>query len=118
MDNYFIDRDKTPKDANGFFDFEALEALDIDHLQRDLQKLILGEPVQLPHYNFKSGCQEVGDWVLLQPGQVIILEGIHGLNPKLLPSIPVEQTFRIYASDLTQLNLDRYNRVSTTDTRL
>jgi uridine kinase len=118
MDNYFVDRDKTPRDPNGQFDFEALEALDTQKLVIDLQKLISGEPVQLPHYNFKTGCQELGDIVQLHPGQLIILEGIHGLNPHLLPSIPSEWTFRIYTSALTQLNLDRQNRISTTDTRL
>ena len=118
MDNYFVEREKTPRDANGNFDFEALEALDTDRMQHDLQSLIQGRPVHIPSYNFRTGKQEEGELVELQPGQVIILEGIHGLNPRLLPTIPVEQTFRIYTSDLTQLNLDRYNRVSTTDTRL
>jgi uridine kinase len=118
MDNYFIDRDKTPRDDNGQFDFEALEALDTQKLVKDLQHLSSGEPVQLPHYNFKDGCQELGDTVQLQSGQLIILEGIHGLNPNLLTSIPTEWTFRIYTSALTQLNLDRQNRISTTDTRL
>jgi uridine kinase len=118
MDNYFVDREKTPRDENGQFDFEALEALDIQQLAADLQSLSSGEAVQLPHYNFKAGQQEVGDIVQLQPGQLIILEGIHGLNPNLLPSIPHEWTFRIYTSALTQLNLDRQNRISTTDTRL
>jgi uridine kinase len=118
MDNYFVDRDKTPRDDKGQFDFEALEALDTEKLVEDLQHLLSGEPVQLPHYNFKAGCQELGDIVQLQPGQLIILEGIHGLNPNLLPSIPSEWTFRIYTSALTQLNLDRQNRISTTDTRL
>jgi uridine kinase len=118
MDNYFVDREMTPRDEKGQFDFESLEALDTTKLGEDLQRLLSGEPVQLPHYNFKSGRQELGDLVQLQPGQLIILEGIHGLNPNLLLSIPAEWTFRIYTSALTQLNLDRQNRISTTDTRL
>lgn len=118
MDNYFVDREKTPRDEKGEYDFEALEALEIQKLERDLQRLSYGKLVQLPRYNFKDGRQEAGDIVQLQPGQLIILEGIHGLNPNLLPSIPPEWTFRIYVSALTQLNLDRQNRISTTDTRL
>jgi uridine kinase len=118
MDNYFVDREMTPRDEKGQFDFESLEALDTTKLGEDLQRLLSGEPVQLPHYNFKSGRQELGDLVQLQPGQLIILEGVHGLNPNLLLSIPAEWTFRIYTSALTQLNLDRQNRISTTDTRL
>lgn len=118
MDNYFVNREKTPRDENGNYDFEALEALDVPRLNTDLAALIRGEQVQLPHYNFKTGSSEVGDMVQLQPGQLVVCEGIHGLNPKLITSIPSGQTYRIYVSALTQLNLDRYNRISTTDTRL
>jgi uridine kinase len=118
LDNYFVDREHTPRDERGEFDFEALGALDIGRLNHDLQLLIHGDRVQLPRYDFKSGRQQPGELVQLQPGQLIILEGIHGLNPKLVPELPPATTFRIYASALTQLNLDRYNRVSTTDTRL
>jgi uridine kinase len=118
MDNYFVDRDKTPRDQNGEFDFEALEALDVARLESDLQKLIRGEEVQLPRYDFKSGISQPGEVVRLSKDQLIILEGIHGLNPRLLPHFPPEQTYRIYVSCLTQLNLDRHNRISTTDTRL
>ena len=118
MDNYFIDREKTALGEDGRPDFEALQAVDTTQLNQDLQRLIAGERIQLPRYNFLTGKSEPGDTVKLDPGQVIILEGIHGLNPDLLPNIPVEQTFKIYASALTQLNLDRHNRISTTDTRL
>jgi uridine kinase len=118
MDNYFVNRDETPKDKDGHPDFEALQALDTHRLARDLSHLVAGEAVRMPHYDFKTGCQEPGDLIQLQPGQMVILEGIHGLNPDLLPDFPVGQTFRIYASALTQLNLDRHNRISTTDTRL
>jgi uridine kinase len=118
LDDYFVDREKSPVDENGQLDYEALKALDLNRLNHDLKGLISGTEIQLPNYNFKTGRQGVGDIVRLRCDQIIILEGIHGLNPDLLPGIPMEQTFRIYASALTQLNLDSYNRVSTTDTRL
>jgi uridine kinase len=118
MDNYFVDRDKTPLDENGKPDFETINALDRIKLSKHLSRLIAGEQVQLPKYNFVTGKRELGDKVQLKTGEIIILEGIHGLHPELLTSIPEEQTFRIYVSALTQLNLDRHNRISTTDTRL
>jgi len=118
LDNYFLPRDRTPLDEDGKPDFEALEALDLALLAEHLQKLIQGEKVQLPRYNFRSGLSEAGDEIQLQPGQPIILEGIHGLNPRLIPDALSNEVFRIYVSALTQLNLDRHNRVSTTDTRL
>ena len=118
MDNYFVDRDKTPLDENGQPDFESIRTLDTERLARDLKELIMGQQVHLPHYNFIAGQSESGDMVQLKSGEIIILEGIHGLNPELIPDIPQGKTFRIYVSALTQLNLDRHNRVSTTDTRL
>jgi uridine kinase len=118
VDNFFVDRDKTPRDARGELDFEHLEAIDLKRLNHDLKKLIAGDKVRLPHYNFHTGSSEKGEKVQLAPDQIIIVEGIHGLNPRLVPEIPQEQLFRIYLSALTQLNLDRHNRVSTTDTRL
>jgi uridine kinase len=87
-------------------------------LNEDLKHLILGEKVRIPHYNFRLGVSEPGEEILIRPDQLVILEGIHGLNPNLLPEIPADQTFRIYVSCLTQINLDRHNRISTTDTRL
>lgn len=118
MDNYFVDREKTPRNKNGQFDFEALTALDIARLEEDLNRLVSGDEVQLPRYDFKQGLSQPGEVVRLSKDQIIILEGIHGLNPHLLPHIPADQTYRIYVSCLTQLNLDRHNRISTTDTRL
>jgi len=118
MDNYFVDREDTPKDKSGKFDFEALGAMDTKKLASDLKRLIAGEEIQMPLYNFREGKSQPGQVVKLRPDQMIILEGIHGLNPKLLPDIDPASTFKIYASCLTQLNLDRYNRISTTDTRL
>ncbi len=118
LDNFFVDRELTPRDKVGEFDYEALGAIDLLRLNHDLRKLIAGERVQLPKYDFLTGEQGEGEVIQLAPDQIIILEGIHGLNPELVPEIPPENTFRIYVSALTQLNLDRLNRVSTTDTRL
>ena len=117
MDNYFVNRADTPLDEEGNFDFEHLDAVNRELLNEHIQRLIAGEKVQLRQYNFHSGINEPGDEIQLDPGQMIILEGIHGLNPKLLEGFPPEQTSRIYVSCLTQLNLDRHNRISTTDTR-
>jgi len=118
LDNYFLDRDKTPLDKDGKPDFESIEALDLPLLAEHLGKLIRGEEAQLPRYNFKTGMSEAGDVIQLKSGQPIILEGIHGLDPRLIPDHLQNEVFRIYISALTQLNLDRHNRVSTTDTRL
>lgn len=118
LDNYFIDRAKTPLGEDGKPDFERLEALDITRLALDIEKLLSGEKVQLPRYNFKAGMSEVGDSIQLKDGQPLILEGIHGMNPRLISERWTGAAFRIYVSALTQLNLDRHNRVSTTDTRL
>jgi uridine kinase len=118
MDKYFVDREHTPLDENGEWNFEDLRAVNHQKLSKDLKRLLNGDEVQLPDYDFKTGTSRKGDKVLLRPGQIIILEGIHGLNPDLLTDFPRSSTFRIYVSALTQLNLDRHNRVSTTDTRL
>jgi uridine kinase len=119
MDNYFVNRDLTPRDEKGQLDYESLDALNRKQLGEDIRRMIAGEAVLLPKYNFKTGCSEAGDRTIqLRPDQILILEGIHGLNPNLIPDVPAEMTFRIYVSCLTQLNLDRHNRISTTDTRL
>ena len=118
LDNYFIDRAKTPLDSDGKPDFENLEALDLVRLAQDIEKIISGEKVQLPRYNFKSGMSEAGDVIQLKDGQPLILEGIHGMNPRLISDRWSGSAFRVYVSALTQINLDRHNRVSTTDTRL
>jgi len=118
IDNYFVNREDTPLDPLGQPDFESLHAVDTHRLEHDLSRLIDGKVVHIPHFNFKTGRREPGDETLLKPDQVVILEGIHGLNPQLISNFPTQQTFRIYISALTQLNLDRHNRISTTDTRL
>lgn len=118
LDNYFVDRELTPRDEKGDYDFESIEALNHDQLSEDLRRLIAGEVVQIPRYDFISGRSTPGDEIELISGEIVILEGIHGLSPDLLIGLQPEQTFRVYVSALTQLNLDRHNRVSTTDTRL
>jgi uridine kinase len=118
MDNFFVDRDKTPRDESGELDFDAFEALDRDRLNEDLKRLLSGQEVTLPRFDFQTGKQTEGDMVQMPEGAVIIMEGIHGLNPELLPRFTATESYRIYVSALTQLNLDRHNRISTTDTRL
>ncbi len=118
LDNYFHNREDTPRDENGEYDFEALEALDITFFNGQLQALLKGDEVQLPKFNFFTGAREMGQTVRLRPEQIVIVEGIHGLNPSLIYALPNEVLYRVYVSALTQLNLDRHNRVPTTDTRL
>lgn len=118
LDNYFVNREETPRDEFGEYDFEALEALDLALFNEHLQSLMAGDEVQLPHFNFRTGQREPGPTVQLDPDQLIIVEGIHGLNPRLVYSLAEGIVYRIYVSALTQLNLDRHNRVPTTDTRL
>ncbi|MEK7439573.1 MAG: nucleoside kinase [Chloroflexota bacterium] len=118
MDDYFLDRDKTPKDERGEYDFESVRALDLDRFNSNLLELLNGKEVTLPHYDFITGTSGTGETLRLSKDVVIIGEGIHGLNPELVPNIERERVLRIYISALTQLNLDRHNRVSTTDTRL
>ena len=118
MDSYFVNREDTPKDAEGNYDFERLEALDLRLFNEQLLRLMAGGEVQLPRFNFVTGKREAGATIRLAPDQILLVEGIHGLNPRLVPNIPLERIYRIYISALTQLNLDRHNRVPTTDTRL
>jgi uridine kinase len=118
LDNYFVDREKTPRDEQGEYDYESLGALDVPLFNRDLLRLHNGEKVALPRYNFRTGLRETGDKVQLRPDHVIIVEGIHGLNPNLVPDVPPEVSYRIYVSALTQLNIDKHNRIPTTDTRM
>jgi len=118
LDNYFVDRDKTPLDSCGEYDFEHLLAVDLQRLNEQLLDLLEGHEVRLPRYNFRLGKREEGELLRLSKDHVILLEGIHGLNPDLVPSVPEERSYRIYVSALTQLNLDHYNRVPTTDSRL
>ncbi len=118
MDNYFVNRENTPRDEKGNYDFEALEAMNIPLLTDNMNRLIHGEEVQLPRYDFKEGKAVPGKVLKLKKDQIMILEGIHGLDPRLLPTLDPSQMYRIFISPLTQLNMDRYNRVSTVDTRL
>lgn len=118
MDMYFIDRELTPRDRNGDYDFEALHAINLPLFNRHLLQLMAGEETQLAHFDFVKGKSSNGIIAKLKPNQIIIVEGIHGLNPGLVPDIPSDKIYRIYVSALTQLNTDIHNRVSTTDVRL
>jgi uridine kinase len=118
LDDYFVDREQTPRDANGQYDYETIGALDVALFNEHLLGLMAGRPVQLPHYNFVTGARESGTTITLGKNDILVVEGIHGLNPDLVPGLPPESVYRVYVSALTQLNLDRHNRVSTTDTRL
>lgn len=118
LDDYFVDRDQTPRDASGQLDYETLQTLDLALFNQHLLDLMAGRATQLPRYNFVSGRREPGPTITLSANDVLIVEGIHGLNPALVPGLPPESVYRVYVSALTQLNLDRHNRVSTTDTRL
>jgi uridine kinase len=119
LDNYFINREHTPRDENGEFDFESLDALNLKLFNEHLDKLIKGEEVEIPVYNFKAGTSEPsGISIRVPDGEPIIIEGIHGLNDRLTWAIPQEKKFKIYVSALTQLNIDNTNRIPTTDSRL
>lgn len=118
MDNYFVNRDDTPRDDKGEFDFETLEAVDLSLFRRQLRSLLEGEAVQLPAYDFQLGARQLGSELKMVADQVLIVEGIHGLNPRVVQGLPQEAIFRIFISAFTQLNLDKHNRVPTTDTRM
>lgn len=119
LDDYFVDREDTPLDENGNYDFECLDALDHALFNEHLIRLIQGEEVELPTYNFNTGKREFnGHMLKLNPSDLIIVEGIHGLNDLLTRSIPKGLKFKIYVSALTQLNLDKHNRIPTTDLRI
>ena len=119
LDDYFVDRDRTPKDESGEYDFEALEAIDLELLNKDLTRLMAGESVEVPRYDFITGSRKWHENPLkLGERSVIIMEGIHALNPRLTPSIPREHKFGIYASCLTSVAMDNLTRIQTTDNRL
>lgn len=119
LDNYFVDREKTPKDSDGSFNFEALEAIDIAYFNQDLKRLLAGEAVTLPIFDFVEGRRHPAkEATVLEEGQPVVIEGIHGLNEALTPAIPAENKYKIYVSALTQLNIDSHNRIKTTDNRL
>lgn len=119
VDNYFVEREENPVDENGDFDFECLEAVDVELFNRQLGDLLAGKEVVLPRFNFVTGHKEYGSGVKkLGENDVLVIEGIHCLNPKLTESLPDENKFKIYISALTQLNIDEHNRIPTTDGRL
>ena len=119
IDDYFVNREHTPKDEVGQYDFEALEAIDVDLFNSHVNKLIQGEEVEIPRFNFVTGQREYkGHRIKLDKEDILVVEGIHGLNEKLSYAIPKENKFKVYISCLTQLNIDYHNRIPTTDTRL
>ncbi len=119
IDNYFVDRDDTPLDEDGNYNFEALEAIDLELFNNHLMRLVQGEEVEIPFFNFAKGHREyIGKKIKIEEDQPILIEGIHGLNDKLTEMIPQDLKFKIYVSSLTQLNIDCHNRIPTTDTRL
>ena len=114
-----MDRDKCPRDENGELDFECLESLDVELFNHDMNELLAGKAVNLPIFNFKTGKREYKDKIMqLGKDDVLVIEGIHGLNDKLSYSLPVESKFKIYISALTQLNIDEHNYLPTTDGRM
>ena len=118
-DNYFVERAETPKDENGEYDFETIEALDLKLFNEHLTKLINGEEIEVPTFDFKDGTKVYnGNKMKLGENDILVIEGIHSLNDRLTSTIPKENKFKIYLSDLTVLNIDYFNRISTTDTRL
>ncbi len=119
VDNYFVEREQTPKDEFGNYNFEDIEAVDLKLLNEHLVKLLNGEEIEVPTFDFKEGKKYYkGNTMKLEDDEVLVMEGIHCLNDKLTPAIPKEQKFKIYISALTVLNIDYYNRISTTDTRI
>ena len=118
MDNYFVNREDTPVDENGEYDFEAIEAIDVPLFSKHLLDLFQGRTIQQPKFNFQTGARETGTSLTLALDQVLLIEGIHGLNPRLVAGLPDTATYRVFISAFTQLNLDRHNRVPTTDTRM
>lgn len=119
VDDYFVNRENTPKDEFGNFNFECIHAIDIEQFNKDMTALLNGETVELPSFNFKAGKREYkGNYKKLGPEDILVIEGIHGLNDELSYSLPKESKFKIYISALTQLNIDEHNRIPTTDGRL
>lgn len=119
LDNYFKDREFTPKDENGNYDFETIDAMDLDLFNSDMARLLAGEEVEIPTFNFTLGKKEYkGKKMKLNEGDVLVAEGIHALNPKMTSGLPNDSKFKVYISALTQLNIDEHNRIPTTDGRL
>jgi uridine kinase len=119
VDNYFVEREQTPRDENGEYDFEDIEAIDLELFNKDLTALLKGETINCPEFDFSVGTKRYkGKTMHLAEDEILVIEGIHCLNDKLTSQIPKEQKYKVYISDLTVLNMDRLNRISTTDTRL
>ena len=119
LDDYFIDRVNTPLDEDGEYDFESLYALDLEQFNKDLNALIAGEEVELPYYNFETGQREYrGNRIKLGENTILLIEGIHGLNPELTAHIEEKMKYKLYVSALTTISIDDHNWIPTTDNRL
>ena len=119
LDNYFVDRELTPKDQNGEYDFEALGAMDLKFLGEQLNDLLAGKEVEIPKFDFKEGKRYFdGERMQLHDKDILIMEGIHALNPAMIPDVDNSKVFRVYASALTSLSLDENNNISTSDNRM
>lgn len=119
LDNYFVDREHTPKDENGEYDFESLEAMDLKLLNQQLNDMVEGKTVEIPIFDFKTGCKKpAGRLMHLEEKDILIMEGIHALDPAMVPDVKSSHIFRVYASALTSLNVDENNNISTSDNRL
>ena len=119
VDDYFVNRENTPKDENGDYNFECLEAIDVEQFNKDMLELLDGKTVEMPSFNFKTGHREYhGNYKTLREDDILVIEGIHGLNDKMSYALPKESKFKIYISALTCLNVDEHNRIPTTDGRL
>jgi uridine kinase len=119
VDDYFVERERTPKNPDGSYNFECLEAIDVEQFNKDMLDLLDGKTVELPSFNFKTGKREYkGNYKKLGKDDILVIEGIHGLNEKLSYSLPSESKFKIYISALTTLNIDEHNRIPTSDGRL
>ena len=119
LDNYFVDRERTPKDEQGNYDFESLYAMDLDFLGKQLNQLLEGKEIEIPKFNFKEGKRSFeGNFMKLEEKDILIMEGIHALNPAMIPNVDNSRVFRVYASALTSLSIDENNNISTSDNRL
>ena len=118
MDDYFLEREQTPKDANGKYDFECLEAIDLKLLDKQIGQLLNGEKIKVPTYNFTLGEKEFREEMQLGENDILVIEGIHALDDRITKNAPRDRIYKIYISPLTELNIDSHNRISTSDSRL
>ena len=118
MDDYFVERSETPKDKDGKYDYECLEAVDLKLFDKTIANLLDGKETKIPTYDFILGTKSFANTLKMDDKDILVIEGIHALDKKVLSNIPKEKKFKIYISPLTELNIDTHNRISTTDCRL